>query len=546
MALGAGALLGVAYVSADQLGLGKAPVDSPLLVAARTQALEVIVTERGSLESTVTVDGICEVQGGQIKIIYLVPEGNHVQEGDVVCKFDSTEIDKNIAQQQIKTKQATGKVATAKQDIEIQRNDGDSKVSEAKVEERLAKLNLRMYVEGVFKAEIADAEGNLYQNLQKLQDATNKRDQIRELVKKGFRTLEQQRAAENDFNSFTNFVARDRLKLMVKKDYEYEVKTVELQSKADQATSKIQRAIATREAQLAKATGEFEAAEATLNLEQQQLEEFLKQKSKTEIMAAQSGVVAYANEPWYDSSRQIREGALVFMRQKIFSLPDMSNMQIVVNIHESLVKKVKVGQVAEVRIESFPNLVLEGRVKSVAQLADSNRFFDQGGAKVYKTVVTIEKMPEEELRPSMTAEVKIRVKTLPSALVVPIQAVAERRGLHYAYVSGLKGGLERRAVKVGETNEKLVQILDGLREGELVALDARKRLDAESRDEDETGTGSESPASDETPGSPVETPTEVVAETTESPGVAAPTPEPAEAVAATVEPAPEAIGPAGN
>jgi len=37
---------------------------------------------------------------------------------------------------------------------------------------------------------------------------------------------------------------------------------------------------------------------------------------------------------------------------EIFSLPDMSKMQVKVNIHESLIKKIKVGQKAEIRIES--------------------------------------------------------------------------------------------------------------------------------------------------------------------------------------------------
>ena len=43
-------------------------------------------------------------------------------------------------------------------------------------------------------------------------------------------------------------------------------------------------------------------------IQQQQFKEFLKQKDKTILRAGQDGVVAYANDSWYDSSRQIREG----------------------------------------------------------------------------------------------------------------------------------------------------------------------------------------------------------------------------------------------
>ncbi len=150
------------------------------------------------------------------------------------------------------------------------------------------------------------------------------------------------------------------LELKVKEKYEYKRKTTEFSAKADQAKKKVEQAVATAKAQMSKASSEYEAAQGTADIEQQQFKEFLKQKDKTIIRAGQDGIVAYANESWYDSSRQIREGATVYPRQKIFSLPDMSKMQVKVNIHESLIKKIKVGQKAEIRIESFPEYRVHG------------------------------------------------------------------------------------------------------------------------------------------------------------------------------------------
>ena len=111
----------------------------------RKATLRITVTERGNLESCVTVDGICEVNANQIKIISLVPEGTKVKKGDIVCKFDSSEIDKNIAQQDIKVKQAVAKIETTQQELEIQRNKGESDIIAAKVEMTLAKLDLEKY-----------------------------------------------------------------------------------------------------------------------------------------------------------------------------------------------------------------------------------------------------------------------------------------------------------------------------------------------------------------------------------------------------------------
>lgn len=130
---------------------------------------------------------------------------------------------------------------------------------------------------------------------------------------------------------------------------------------------------ATARAELLKASSENESAKATEAIEEQQLNEYRKQKEKTVIPAAQGGIVAYANDVYFDASRQIREGATVYFQQKVFSLPDMSHMQVKVNTHESLVKKIKSGQPAEIRIDAFASTVFTGKVKSVSHLADSTR-----------------------------------------------------------------------------------------------------------------------------------------------------------------------------
>ena len=462
---------------------GSGTVDRPLVVPVHKGTLRIIVTERGNLESCVTVDGVCELIGHQNKIIQLVPEGTHVEKGDVVCRFDSGEIEKNVAQQEIKVKQAASKIETTRQEVEIARNKGESEIIAAEVDLKLAELDLEMYQKGTYVAETDEIRGNIGDTSKKFEEAEDNLEKIGDLVKKGFKSPSDLRTAKTARDGLEVALSGVKAKLMVKQKYEYKRKSTEFSAKADQARKKVQQAQATLKASVAKADSEYDAAKATHVIEDQQLKEFLRQKEKCIIRAEQPGVVAYANEPWYDSSRQIREGAMVYSRQKIFSLPDMSSMQVKVNIHESLVKKIKPGQIAEIRVDAFPNLVILGKVKTVSQLADSNRGWMSGGVKEYTTVVKIEKMPKEDLRPGMTAEVKIMVGELKDVLVVPIQAVAEHKGEFYAFVE-TEGKYERRKVKAGETNEKLVEILEGLKEGERVALDARSRAAEEFKGEE--------------------------------------------------------------
>jgi RND family efflux transporter MFP subunit len=478
-------LLGVALVAASAYSGWIPPVwkgsdssDRPLTTPVYRGTLRIVVTERGNLESVKTIDGVCELTGFQNKIIELVPEGNQVKKGDVVCRFDSQEIDKNIAQQEIKVKQALSKIETTRQEVEIARNKGESEIIKSQVDLSLAELDLEMYQKGTYIAEIEEILGNMGLQSKDLAEAKNKRDQYQTLVKKGFKTPQDLNVEETNVKRLQVMLQGVETKHKVKKDYEYKRKSTEFSAKADQARKGIEQARATLKASLTKTESEYEAAKATHTIENQQLEMFLKQKEKCEIKAEQGGVVAYANEPWFGSDRQIREGATIYSRQKIFSLPDMSNMQVKVSIHESLVKKIKPGLMAEIRVDAFPNLVLVGKVKTVSQLADSNRGWMTGGVKEYTTVVTVEKMPKEDLKPGMTAEVKINVSEIDDVLLVPIQSVAEHKGEFFAFVT--RGDrVERRKVKVGDTNEKLVQVIDGLNEGEQVALDARSRASIE-------------------------------------------------------------------
>ncbi len=460
----------------------------PLLSEVRKATLRITVTERGNLESCVTVDGICEVNAQTIKIISLLPEGTKVKKGDIVCKFDSSEIDKNVAQQDIKAKQAVAKIETSQQELEIQRNKGESDIIAATVEMDLARLDLEKYVEGDFKAETTKQRGEIRLKEKDLREAKNKLEQYKALFKKGLKAQELVTVQESAVGQTELLYESAKLELEVKQKYDYKKKTTEFSSKAHQAEKKIEQAKATLKAQMSKATSENESARATADIEQQQFKEFLKQKDKTVIKAGQDGVVAYANDAWYDSSRQIREGATVYSLQRIFTLPDMSKMQVKLNIHESLIKKIKVGQKCEIRIESFPSIVFEGTVTNVSQLADSTRPWLTGGVKQYPTVVKLDDLKSQEIKPGMTAEAKVLVGELENVLVVPVQAVAEHKGDFFAFV--LKNGqIKLQKVKVGENNETHVQILEGLVEGEKVALDARLRATAEFKLDDQKDLG---------------------------------------------------------
>jgi len=479
-----GLIGGLGYVGLPSWSRGADP-NRPKLSPAKRTSLSIVVDERGSLESQFTVDGICELSGYQNKITYLVPEGARVKKGDVVCKFDASEIQKSINQQEIRVKQTLSRVETTQQDMEIQRNAGESSIIAATVELQLAELDLEKFQKGDFPAEYTKQAGEMSLKKKDVESEATKLEQYKSLMKRGFKTTEDVRiqtsmlaAKELDYSSARQF-------LDVKKNYDHRRKTTELTSRVEQSRKRVSQAKATARAQFLKANSECEAAKATADIEQQQLQEYLNQKEKTVIRAAQAGIVAYANDAAYDASRQIREGATVYSRQKIFSLPDLTRMQVKTNIHESLIKKVQPGQRAEVRIDAFPSTVFTASVQSVAPLADSTRHWLTAGIKEYTTILTIDELHGHELKPGMTAETRIMVNDLKDVLVVPLQAVAQQKGAFVAFVDKPEG-LEPRKVRIGSSDDKYVEIHEGIAEGESVALDARTRADLDSEPESDT------------------------------------------------------------
>ncbi len=467
--------------------------EMPLLGHTVRGPLQVTVVERGNLESCVTVDGLCEVQGYENKIVFIVPEGTLVKAGDVVVRLDVERINKQIAEQEIHVNEASAKVQATEQELEVQKNAGESEVAKAELDLTLAVLDLEKFDKGDRLVELNDQNGKISQMRFELEKLVEELANLKGLVKKGYRVPEQQRQKEEDLRRASFFLERDSEKLKVLERYEHHKKMVELEAKAKEADRALQRAKATAAAKLNKLTNELESSRGALAIRQRDLEELRQQLKKCEIVATQPGVVAFANEEWYSSDRQIREGAMVHFRQKLFSLPDMSQMQVKVNVHESQVKRVKDGQKARIRVDAFSELVLDGTVKNVSALADSAYSWMRGGVKEYTTIVTIDKMPDVPLKPGMTAEVDILVNHVDDAVLTPVQAVTTRQRQHYAYV--LRGTvLQRQIVSIGDANERQIQILSGLAAGDQVALDARSRLIADLGADDESTPDNPAPA----------------------------------------------------
>jgi multidrug efflux pump subunit AcrA (membrane-fusion protein) len=73
------------------------------------------------------------------------------------------------------------------------------------------------------------------------------------------------------------------------------------------------------------------------------------------------------------------------------------------------------------------------------------------------------------LKPGMTARVDIALTRRTHVLAIPHQAVQWDQGQKICYVAHDEK-LERREVKTGQDTMEMIEVIDGLQEGELVAI----------------------------------------------------------------------------
>jgi RND family efflux transporter MFP subunit len=438
--------------------------------------LPVIVVERGELDSIKSIMVRCDVEGEKSKLVHIVPEGTHVVKGEEVARFDTDELQKSYAQQEVKWKAAEAKMHAAKGDLAVQKNKELSEIDKAELALTLAKIDLEKYQKREYQVELDKRQGAVGLAKKELKEAEDNLDFTRNLVKKGFLPYEQIRVQELAVASVGYKVSQGEADLGLLKEFDRKRKVTELEGKAREAERELERTKESQSAATAKAKSEFDAAVITVKLEKQALDRIQAQMEKCVIKAPQDGIVVYFKR-YYDDMTRIQPGAVVFYQQPIFSLPDLEHMKVKVKIHESVIKKIAPGQTATLQVDALRNYPLNAAVKTVGTLANSEGW--RQTVKEYMVEAEITDLPTSAgLKPGMTAEVKIHVRTLPDTLMVPVQAVTEYEGKPVCYVK--KGrSLDRVLVDVGESNDQYIQIVGGLGEGDEVALDARSRAAAE-------------------------------------------------------------------
>jgi HlyD family secretion protein len=214
-------------------------------------------------------------------------------------------------------------------------------------------------------------------------------------------------------------------------------------------------AVAVAEQQLALAqqpytTGDLNAAKAAVEQAQAALDLAKIQVQKATIVAPLDARV---------SQKLLSEGAMAGPTTPIVTLV-AKEAEVVVNVEEARLGSLRLGQAATITAAALPGEKLGGQVVAIAPAVDQ---------KTHSVAVRLKTDVAGKLLEGMSVQVNLLAGEQVQALLVPTSAILERDGRKVAFVVN-NGVVSQRVVTTGLADGSMVEVVDGVSDGEAVVV----------------------------------------------------------------------------
>lgn len=163
--------------------------------------------------------------------------------------------------------------------------------------------------------------------------------------------------------------------------------------------------------------------------------------------------------------KNVSQGEVVGPEKALFTVADLSTLWVVIDIYEKDIARLKTGMAVKVSVPAFPDKDFRGTLSYISDVVDEK-------TRTVKARVTVDNSGGL-LKPGMFATVSIDTPKDPQGerlAAVPEEAVLIDGTIRYVFVQISPDKFKRKDITVGRTLGKKVEVTEGLKEGDAVAV----------------------------------------------------------------------------
>jgi len=317
----------------------------------------------------------------------------------------------------------------------------------------------------------SEAEGRVEEVMADVGDRVGKGQTLARVSPVEFQlTVDQQQAALRQARARLGLGENDAELKDVRQAAEVKKATADLtdaEQKYKRAQSLLETGVIPRQ-QYDEAEAQYKAARATYDLAAQQVENMRASMQQTQAS------LSLANKRLRDTqirapfaghvkAREVTTGQYLKVQTPVMTIVNIDPLRARLSVPEKMSPWVRVGREVKLNLEAFPGREFTGRISRINPSVDEkNRTFEIEALVANRSA---------ELKPGSFVKATIQSDKVDSILAIPYNAAAYLFGAYKVFV--LQGKtIKEREVKLGDRLGDLVEIIEGLRADEKIAISA--------------------------------------------------------------------------
>lgn len=478
------------------------------------------VSADGTIQPVTNVEIKSNV-GGTIVKLY-ADEGDYVRAGQLLAQIDPTDVKTTLDKEKNNVVSSKAKLNSAVDSLSIQKQQAESDLKSAEENVRSCELKLENAKHSakiqptISNNEIATAQANLAQaktTLSQMKKATNSQkiasakssyesalaaynayekihERNKKMVEKGYLSRQDYETGEQQYLSAKATLESAQEKYeTIKEEVNSDLKVQEEKVKSCEIALKNAKAnvinidvknndVASAESALRSAKSALASAKA--NLKQITVKENAVTQAKADLSSAQASLANAQKNFDYTNITAPRDGVIVKKWTEegsiimggrsstagssegvvIFEIADITKMQVSVDVDETDIASITMGQRVKISVDAFQNTNYEGRVTRICPSAETT-----SGVTTVPVEVTFEGV-HKELKPEMNATCEFIIDIKKDILIAPVDFVDVTGDKGNTCIMGPDKKLQPVQFKVGLVGEEAVEVLDTLKEGQ--------------------------------------------------------------------------------